>query len=382
MATPSQQAPISPLRTASPPFRAEHVGSLLRPPELREARVKAQRGEITPEAALAVQQRLIREIVAKQASIGLPVVTDGEFSRDWWHIDFLKGFEGVDTELPEGAHSGFKGIEDQPPLPHVSGKIRRTKPIFVDYFKFLKSVAGKATPKMTIPAPAMLHHRGGRKAVDERAYPNLDQMWDDVTRGYAEEIRDLAAAGCTYLQIDDTSHAMLCDPKFQEAFRGRGDDPKALIGVYGRAVNKALVNRPAGMAVAMHTCRGNFASTWVAAGGYEAVAETFFNEINVDAFFLEFDSERAGGFEPLRFVPKTKRIVLGLVTTKDPQLESKDMLKRRIEEASKYVPLENLSISPQCGFASTYHGNKVTVDDQWRKLGLVCEVAREVWGTV
>ncbi len=360
------------------PFRADHVGSLLRPASLREARAKAQRGELSPDAARDIQRTAIREVVAKQESIGLQAITDGEFSRDWWHVDFLAGFDGVETYYGP-ASSGFGGVSEQPALLKVTGKIRRTRPIFVDHFKFLKSVT-KRTPKMTIPAPAMLHHRAGRAAVSMEAYPDINEMWVDISRGYAEEIAELSAAGCTYLQIDDTSHAMLCDPKFREGIRNRGDNPDKLVHTYGDAINRALANRPAGLSVTMHTCRGNFMSAWVATGGYEPVAEAVFNGINVDAFFLEFDSDRAGGFEPLRFVPKTKKIVLGLVTTKTPDLESKDMLKRRIDEAAKYVPLENLCLSPQCGFSSTHHGNKITPEIQWKKLELVIDVAREVWG--
>ncbi len=360
------------------PFKVDHVGSLLRPASLLEARAKARRGELRAEALRDIQQAAIREVVGRQESIGLQAITDGEFSRDWWHVDFLAGFDGVETYYGP-ASSGFGGVSEQPALLKVTGKIRRSKPIFVDHFKYLKSVT-KRTPKMTIPAPAMLHHRAGRAVVSMEAYPDIGQMWVDVSRGYAEEIADLAAAGCTYLQIDDTSHAMLCDPKFREGIRNRGDDPDQLVHTYGDAINRALANRPAGLSVTMHTCRGNFMSAWVASGGYEPVADAIFSGINVDAFFLEFDSDRAGGFEPLRFVPKTKKIVLGLVTTKTPELESKDALKQRIDEAAKFVPIENLCLSPQCGFSSTHHGNKITPEVQWRKLELVVEVAREVWG--
>ncbi len=364
--------------SARVPFRADHVGSLLRPASLRDARAKAQRGELGASALRDIQQAAILEVVAKQESIGLQAITDGEFSRDWWHVDFLAGFDGVETYYGP-ASSGFGGVTEQPALLKVTGKIRRTKPIFVEHFKFLKSVT-KRTPKMTIPAPAMLHHRAGRAAVSMDAYPDIDEMWADVSRGYAEEIADLSAAGCTYLQIDDTSHAMLCDPKFRDGIGQRGDDPDQLVHTYGNAINRALAKRPAGLSVTMHTCRGNFMSAWVASGGYEPVAEAIFGGIDVDAFFLEFDSDRAGGFEPLRFVPKNKKIVLGLVTTKTPELESKDALKRRIDEAAKYVPIENLCLSPQCGFSSTHHGNKITPEVQWKKLALVVEVAREVWG--
>ena len=364
--------------SAPVPFRADHVGSLLRPASLRDARAQAQRGELGASALRDIQQAAILEVVAKQESIGLQAITDGEFSRDWWHVDFLAGFDGVETYYGP-ASSGFGGVTEQPALLKVTGKIRRTKPIFVEHFKFLKSVT-KRTPKMTIPAPAMLHHRAGRAAVSMDAYPDIDEMWADVSRGYAEEIADLSAAGCSYLQIDDTSHAMLCDPKFRDGIRKRGDDPDQLVYTYGNAINRALAKRPAGLSVTMHTCRGNFMSAWVASGGYEPVAEAIFGGIDVDAFFLEFDSDRAGGFEPLRFVPKNKKIVLGLVTTKTPELESKDALKRRIDEAAKYVPIENLCLSPQCGFSSTHHGNKITPEVQWKKLALVVEVAREVWG--
>ncbi len=362
------------------PFRADHVGSLLRPAELAEARVKAKRGEISAEALRAVQDRCIREAVTRQEGTGMQAITDGEFRRDWWHVDFLSGLDGVETK-PDPGVAAFKGIsnDDMPPIMFVAGKLKRTKPIFVEHFKFLKSIV-KHTPKMTIPAPAMLHHRGGRNSVSTTAYPDVAEMWVDVGRAYAEEIRDLHAAGCNYLQIDDTSYSMLCDSAFREMTKKRGDDPEKLVHTYAAAINRAIADRPAGMAITMHTCRGNFMSSWVASGGYDSVAEAVFNEIKVDGFFLEYDSDRAGGFEPLRFMPKNKRVVLGLVSSKLPELESKDALKRRIEEASHFVPLENLCLSPQCGFASTHHGNKLTAEQQWKKLELVVEVAREVWG--
>jgi len=362
------------------PFRADHVGSLLRPAELAEARVKAKRGEITADALRAVQDRCIREAVTRQEATGMQAITDGEFRRDWWHVDFLSGLDGVETK-PDPGVAAFKGIsnEDMPPIMFVAKKLKRTKPIFVEHFKFLKSIV-KHTPKMTIPAPAMLHHRGGRNSVSTTAYPDVAEMWVDVGRAYAEEIRDLHAAGCNYLQIDDTSYSMLCDSAFREMTKKRGDDPEKLVHTYAAAINRAIADRPAGMAITMHTCRGNFMSSWVASGGYDSVAEAVFNEIKVDGFFLEYDSDRAGGFEPLRFMPKNKRVVLGLVSSKLPELESKDALKRRIEEASRFVPLENLCLSPQCGFASTHHGNKLTAEQQWKKLELVVEVAREVWG--
>ncbi|HTF13226.1 MAG TPA: 5-methyltetrahydropteroyltriglutamate--homocysteine S-methyltransferase [Burkholderiales bacterium] len=364
----------------SPPFRADHVGSLLRPAELHEARAKAKRGEITPEQLRALQDKHIREAVAKQESVGMQVVTDGEFRRDWWHIDFIHGFDGV--ELAAGDAYGdakFKNTEEQPPFMTVKSRIRRRKPSMLEHFKFLKSVA-RRTPKFTMPSPAMLHARGDRASL-AKAYPDLDEFWADLTQAYREEIADLYKAGCRYLQIDDTTIAMWGDPKVQEQFKKLGDDPKKDAAMYADAVNAAIRDVPDDMTVAIHTCRGNFKSTWLASGAYaDFVAERVFTGLEVDAFFLEYDTERAGGFEPLRHVPKGKTVVLGLVSSKVAELEKKDDLKRRIDDAAKYVPLENLCLSPQCGFSSTHHGNKLTADDQWRKLGLVLEVSKSVWG--
>jgi 5-methyltetrahydropteroyltriglutamate--homocysteine methyltransferase len=366
-------------RTA-PPFRADHVGSLLRPQELHEARVKAKRGEMSADALRALQDRHIREAVAKQESVGMHLVTDGEFRRDWWHIDFIHGFDGV--ELAAGDAYGdakFKNTEEQPPFMTVKSRIRRTKPSMLEHFKFLKSVA-KRTPKFTMPSPAMLHARGDRASL-KKTYPDLDEFWADLTQAYREEIADLYKAGCRYLQIDDTTIAMWGDPKVQEQFKKLGDDPKKDAAMYADAVNAAIRDVPEDMTVAIHTCRGNFKSTWLASGAYaDFVAERVFTGLDVDAFFLEYDTERAGGFEPLRYVPKGKTVVLGLVSSKVPELEKKDDLKRRIDAAAKFVPLENLCLSPQCGFSSTHHGNKLTADDQWRKLGLVLEVSKSVWG--
>jgi len=366
-------------RTA-PPFRADHVGSLLRPTELHEARAKAKRGEMSADALRALQDKHIREAVAKQESIGMQLVTDGEFRRDWWHIDFIHGFDGV--ELAAGDAYGdakFKNTEEQPPFMTVKSRIRRSKPSMLEHFKFLKSVA-KRTPKFTMPSPAMLHARGDRASL-RKTYPDLNEFWADLTQAYREEIADLYKAGCRYLQIDDTTIAMWGDPKVQEQFRKLGDDPKRDAAMYADAVNAAIRDVPEDMTVAIHTCRGNFKSTWLASGAYaDFVAERVFTGLDVDAFFLEYDTERAGGFEPLRYVPKGKTVVLGLVSSKVPELEEKDELKRRIDAAAKYVPLENLCLSPQCGFSSTHHGNKLTADDQWRKLGLVLEVSKSVWG--
>ena len=361
-----------------PPYRADQVGSLLRPAELREARAKAKRGEL-PAAALAeIEDRSIREAVAKQESIGLKAVTDGEFRRDWWHLDFLEQLDGVKTIANPGPR--FGGTEEQPPIATVVGKVGCSKPIMADHFAFLKSVA-KATPKFTIPSPSMLHLRGGRNAISKDAYPDLAHFWDDVAAAYRKAIAHLAKAGCTYLQLDDTAFAYLCDPKIQENCRRNGDDPAKLPQRYADTINAALKDRPAGMTVTMHTCRGNFKSAWVAEGGYDPVAEAMFSA-DVDGFFMEFDSARAGTFEPLRLLPKgNKKVVLGLVTTKVGQVEDKAMLKRRIDEAAKFVPLQNLCLSPQCGFSSTHHGNVLSQEDQWRKLALIVEVAREVWGS-
>ena len=338
-----------------PPFRADHVGSLLRPPDLR----KDVRGAI-------------RDVVAKQEAIGLESITDGEFSRDWWHLDFLAQLEGV--TLKENPGPKFGGTAEQPPIPAVTGKLRYAKPVMVDDFRFLKSVTRK-TAKFTIPSPSMLHLRGGRASI---AYEDMEEFWHDAAMAYRAAIGAFAQAGCTYLQLDDVAFAYLCDPKIRDTARKNGDDPDALPRTYADAISRAIQGRPAGMTIAMHTCRGNFKSAWVAEGGYEPVAEAMFSS-GVDAFFMEFDTERAGGFEPLRFVPKGKQVVLGLVSSKTPKLEPKDFLKRRIEEASRFVAVENLCLSPQCGFSSTHHGNNLTPGEQWQKLERVVEVSKEVW---
>jgi 5-methyltetrahydropteroyltriglutamate--homocysteine methyltransferase len=363
-----------------PPFRADHVGSLLRPKELHEARAKASKGELGEAGLRAVEDKCIREVIALQESIGLPSVTDGEFRRGWWHVDFLHGFDGV--ELSSGNAYGeakFKNTDEQPPFMIIAGKIRRTRPSMLDHFKFLKANLKKGTAKFTMPSPAMLHARADRASL-KRVYPSVDEFWSDLTKAYREEIRDLYQAGCRYLQIDDTTIAMMGDPKVQEQFRKLGDDPKKDNAMYAEAVNEAIREVPDDMTVAIHTCRGNFKSTWLASGSYDYVAETAFSRLKVDGFFLEYDTERAGGFEPLRYIPKGKTVVLGLVSSKLPELEKKEDLKRRIEAASKYVPMENLALSPQCGFSSTHHGNNLTVEQEVAKLKLVMETAKEVWG--
>ena len=361
-----------------PPFRADQVGSLLRPLEIKEARAKVERGELAVERLIEIEDRCIREAVARQESLGLRSVTDGEYRRGWWNHDFLGKIDGVEIELDETSYK-FAGSDDPRYTPKVRRRVARAQPIMLDHFRYLRSVAHE-TPKFTIPSPSILYHRGGRAAISSQAYPALDELWEDVGRVYREEIQDLAKAGCTYLQIDDTSFSFLCDAKFRESCRARGDDPESLPHLYAKAVNAAIAGRPAGMTIVMHTCRGNWKSTWLADGGYEPVARAVFQETDVDAYFLEYDSERAGSFEPLSLVPKWKKVVLGLVSTKTPVLEKKDELKRRIDAASRYVPLENLCLSPQCGFASTHHGNLLTEDAQWRKLELVVQVAGEVWG--
>jgi 5-methyltetrahydropteroyltriglutamate--homocysteine methyltransferase len=363
---------------AGPPYRADQVGSLLRPAEIKEARAKVERGEMGAEALREIEDRCIREVVARQEALGLESITDGEYRRGWWNHDFLGKIDGVDIEVDRKSYK-FAGSDDPRFTPRVRRKVRRARPMMLDHFKYLRSVATR-TPKFTMPSPSILYHRGGRAAISRDAYPDLDALWADVGQVYREEIRDLAQAGCTYLQIDDTSFSFLCDEKFRESCRARGDDPEVLPHMYAKAVNAAVADRPAGMTIVMHTCRGNWKSAWLAQGGYDPVARAVFQETNVDGYFLEFDSERAGGFEPLRAVPRGKRIVLGLVSTKTPTLENKDDLKRRIDAASRHVPLEDLSLSPQCGFASTHHGNLLTEDEQWRKLELVVETAREVWG--
>jgi len=364
------------MMTTKPPFRADHVGSLLRPPELADARAKAKASQLSAAQLKEVEDRAIREAVAKQEAIGLQGITDGEFRRDFWHLDFVKQLEGVTLAKVEGMT--FQA-EDVPPMASVTGKVRCTKPIMADDFKFLKSVV-KKTPKLCIPAPATLHFRGGRNAISREVYPDLAEFWADAAAAYRDAIGHIAKAGCTYLQLDDVSFSYLCDDKVRENFRAHGDDPATLHRAYADAINGALANRPAGMTVTMHTCRGNFRSTWFAAGGYQdEVIEAMFST-NVDGYFMEYDTERAGSFEPLRLLPKGKKVVLGLVTSKAGTLESKADIKRRIDEAAKYVPLENLCLSPQCGFASTHHGNKLTTDEQWRKLERIVEVANEVWG--
>jgi 5-methyltetrahydropteroyltriglutamate--homocysteine methyltransferase len=364
------------------PYRADQVGSLLRPGWLAAERARFKRGEIDAVTLRAAEDRAITEAVRRQEAVGLHSITDGEFRRDWWHLDFLAQLDGVtlkDNPGPKfrtGESSGEHGGE-QPPIATVAGRIACSRPIMADHFAYLKSQTTR-TPKMTIPSPSMLHLRGGRAAISREVYPDLAAFWADVAAAYRTAIGHLYDAGCRYLQLDDITFAYLCDPKIQANCRANGDEPAALPQTYADTINAALADKPADLHVTIHTCRGNFKSAWVAEGGYDPVVQAMFST-DVDGYFMEFDSARAGGFEPLKVLPKGKKVVLGLVTTKVGELESKDALKRRIAEAARCVPLEHLCLSPQCGFSSTHHGNALTQDDQWRKLERVVEVAREVW---
>jgi len=366
----------------TPPYRADHVGSFLRPNELLEAREKLQKGTISKAQLREAEDRAIRDITRYQEDLGLQGITDGEFRRTFFHIDFLEQLSGVEVHggIAVKFHTATgKEVDFAPPVLKVPGKVRHVRPIQLEDFKFLKSVV-KRTPKVTIPSPTMLHFRGGRGAVSKEAYPDMEAFYDDVAAAYAAELKSLADAGCTYLQLDDTNRAYLCDPKLREGARQRGDDPDELPRRYAKLINASIAKRPAGMSVCIHLCRGNFKSAWVAEGGYEPVAEALFRDLNVDGYFLEYDDARSGDFSPLRFVPKGKIVVLGLVSTKLPELETRDQLKRRIDEAARYVPLDQLCLSPQCGFSSTVHGNDIMRDAQTAKLKLVAETAREIWG--
>ncbi len=365
-----------------PPFRADHVGSLLRPPALREARARHAAGSLPAAELRAIEDRLIAEAIVRQESLGLRAATDGEFRRAYWHYDFVAGLGGTELYVPE-QHIEFKGGVKLPHMLRVNGRIAWTQPTFIEDFRFVAGHVTTAAAKQTIPAPSVVHFRGGRHSIDRSIYPEMDAFFDDLGRAYHHAVQAFAGAGCRYLQLDEVNIAYLCDPEQIAALKARGDYVDNLLGIYADLINRAIAGRPADMVVSMHLCRGNFRSTFVATGGYEPVAEALFNQIGVDAYFMEWDNERAGGFEPLRFVPRgNKIVVLGLVTTKTGALEAKDELKRRIEAASRYVPLEQLALSPQCGFASTEEGNLLTVDEQWRKLELCVEVARDVWGSV
>lgn len=367
----------------SPPFRADHVGSLLRPPELLRARQELADGVIDAAALAEVEDTAIRKVVALQEEIGLRAATDGEFRRTSWHMDFiyqLGGIERTDQQLAVAFKNAQGSTSFTTAALAVRGKVRLEKTIFADTFEFLQSTVTTAVPKLTIPSPSMVHYRAGHAAIDPSVYGDVEEFWSDLSAAYAEEIRRLGELGCTYLQLDDTSLAYVNDPAQREMLAQRGDDAAHQHLRYIAQMNAALAGRPEGMSVTTHVCRGNFQSYWAAEGGYDFVAEALFNELDVDGFFLEYDDPRSGDFSPLRHVPKHKVVVLGLVTTKRGDLESKDDLKRRIEEASTYVPLDQLCLSPQCGFSSTVEGNRLTFDDEVAKLRLVVETAAEVWG--
>jgi 5-methyltetrahydropteroyltriglutamate--homocysteine methyltransferase len=361
------------------PSRADHVGSLLRPAALREARTQHAAGTLSAEALRQIEDRCIQDVIRMQEDIGLRAVTDGEYRRAFWHYDFLAGLDGVDIVEIDSAVQ-FSGARQLRPIgPAVTGKLDYTTDHMVDHFVFLQRHT-QGTPKQSLPSPTALHYRGGRKAISMAVYPDIEDFFHDLGLAYQKAIAAFAAAGCRYLQLDEVYLAYLCDPKQHDELRARGENPEHLAQTYAQLINLALTHRPAAMTLAMHLCRGNFRSSWIAQGGYEPVADLLFNTIDIDVYFMEYDTERAGGFAPLRFLPRDKMAVLGLVTSKTGDIESKDMLKRRIDEATQYVPLDQLALSPQCGFASTEEGNLLTVDEQRAKLTLVVEVAEEVWG--
>jgi 5-methyltetrahydropteroyltriglutamate--homocysteine methyltransferase len=370
---------------ARPPFRADHVGSLLRPPEVLRAREEFAAGQINAEQLKQVEDAAIREIVRMQGEVGLTSVTDGEFRRESWHMDFIYSLGGIqkvhDDTIRVAFHNQDKNLVFAPPSAHIVDTVTLPKTIFADAFSFVRDNAGAGqVPKLTIPSPSMVHYRGGRSAISQAAYPDLGKFWDDLAAAYGQELRQLYDLGCRYLQLDDTSMAYVNDPAQRDHIAEIGGDPLHQHETYIATMNKALASRPADMGITVHTCRGNNQSMWAAEGSYDFVADTLFNQLNVDGFFCEWDDERSGGFEPLRYLPKGKRVVLGVVTSKRGELESKDFVKRRIEEAAKYTDIDQLCLSAQCGFSSTKEGNDLTQQQQWDKLRLIVEVASEVWG--
>jgi 5-methyltetrahydropteroyltriglutamate--homocysteine methyltransferase len=370
---------------SGPPFRADHVGSLLRPQNLLDARARHAAGEIDDAELRGIEDAAIADVVRMQEDVGLQTATDGEFRRASWHMDFIYSINGISKVTGENIVVHFKNadgtLDFTPAGLHVDGPLSIDEPIFAADFAYLRSQVGEGqTAKLTIPSPSMVHYRGGAAAIDPAVYPDEDSFWDALSSAYRQQVQGIAAQGCTYLQLDDTSLAYLNDPAQRAELAAQGRDAEHQHERYIRQINAALAGRPDTLTVTTHMCRGNFRSSWVAEGGYDFVAEALFGGLEVDGFFLEYDDARSGGFEPLRFVPPGKRVVLGLVTTKRPQLEDKDALKRRIDEASRYVPLEQLALSPQCGFSSTVEGNNLTPDEQIAKLALIVEVAEEVWG--
>ncbi|MQA74779.1 MAG: 5-methyltetrahydropteroyltriglutamate--homocysteine S-methyltransferase [Solirubrobacterales bacterium] len=367
----------------SPPFRADHVGSLLRPQRLLDARDDLNADRISADELRAMEDEAIRDVVRMQEEAGLRSATDGEFRRASWHMDFIYELDGIskaEDDLVVHFENPDGGIDFTPAALKVDGRIGLERPTFGEHFRFLSETVTSATPKLTIPSPSMVHYRGGAAAIDPEVYPDPDEFWSDLTAAYANQVRMVSELGCTYLQFDDTSLAYLNDPKQREMMSERGEDAEHLHERYIRHINEALADRPDQIAITTHMCRGNFRSSWVAEGGYDFVAEALFGQLEVDGFFLEYDDARSGGFEPLRFVPKGKQVVLGLVTTKRGELEDADALKRRIEEASRFVDIDQLCLSPQCGFSSTAEGNLVSYEQEVAKLGRIVEVAEEVWG--
>jgi len=362
----------------TPPFRADHVGSLLRPAALKEARLKRAKGEISAAELKAVEDREIERVINKQEEVGLNSITDGEFRRSWWHLDFLWGLDGVekhvmDTGIP------FAGVNTRNEGLKVTGKLGFSGHPMIEHFKFVAAHT-KRTPKITIPSPSAAYGRPVPTPIDRSVYPKLDRFFDDLGQAYRKAVRAFADAGCRYLQLDEVFIAMLCDEKYRAQMQARGDDPEKMGPLYGDLINVAMSDIPADMRITMHLCRGNYKSTFMGSGGYEAEQEILFDRIKVHGYFMEYDTERAGGFAPLKLVPKDRQVVLGLVTTKSGRLESKDAIKRRIEEATKYISLDQLCLSPQCGFASTEEGNALAEDEQWAKLAMIVEIAEEVWG--
>jgi 5-methyltetrahydropteroyltriglutamate--homocysteine methyltransferase len=361
------------------PFRADHVGSLLRTAPLKEARSKREKNEITAAQLKEIEDREIENVIKKQEEVGLKLATDGEFRRAWWQFDFYKGLDGVELYTTDRGIA-FAGVQTKAESVRVVGKVGFSGHPHLDHFRFVKDHT-KVTAKMTIPAPSTLHFRQGRQSINKQIYPDIEAYFHDVGMAYRKAIRAFYDAGCRYLQLDDTAWSMICDPKEREGSKARGDDPARLPAQYAKMTNLALEGRPTDMVITMHSCRGNFRSTFIAQGGYEFVAERLLGEVDIDGYFLEYDTDRAGGFEPLRFVPKgRKQVVLGLVTSKSGTLEKKDAIKRRIDEATKYVDIDQLCLSPQCGFASTEEGNILAEDEQWAKLRMISELADEVWG--
>ena len=365
-------------KRVKPPFRADHVGSLLRPAALKKAREQYVKGEIDAAALKAVEDREIERVIKKQEEVGLQGITDGEFRRSWWHLDFLWGLDGIDKHVMESGIA-FSGVTTRNEGLKITGKVGFSGHPMLEHFRFVKDHT-KRTAKITIPSPSAAYGRPQPTPIDRKIYPNNDKFFDDLGQAYKKAVRAFADVGCRYLQLDEVFIAMLCDEKYRGQMRARGDDPEKMGPLYGDLINVAMSDIPADMTITMHLCRGNYKSTFMGSGGYEAEQEILFNRIKVHGYFMEYDSERAGGFEPLKLVPKDRHVVLGLVTTKTGRLESKDMIKRRIEEAAKYISLDQLCLSPQCGFASTEEGNALAEDEQWAKLKMIVEVAEEVWG--